>query len=127
MPHVLIVEALAQLSGAIGYFLGLNDAHVRSAALPRDVRSRAVACGRASLVSAWHRSHGHGRAGRRPSHRAGELTSVSDRWSRRTGNLASPTFAASVHRSWRAGAATVDMRPGARHFPPCLERPGVGA
>ena len=29
MPHMLTVEALGQRSGAIGYFLGLNDAHVR--------------------------------------------------------------------------------------------------
>ena len=43
MPHMLLVEALAQRSGAIGYFLGLNDAHVRSAALPGDVESLAVA------------------------------------------------------------------------------------
>ena len=42
-PHLLIVEKLTQLCGAKSYFLGLSDAHVRSAALPGDVESRAVA------------------------------------------------------------------------------------
>lgn len=49
MPHLLIVEALAQLSGAvlaglvaesagaIGYFLGINDARFRGEARPGDV------------------------------------------------------------------------------------------
>ena len=32
-----------------------------------------------------------------------------------------------VYRSWRAGAVRLDIRPVARHFPPCRERPGVGA
>ncbi len=48
MPHLLIVEALAQLSaavmqglvdseGAIGYFMGINNARFRGEAVPGDV------------------------------------------------------------------------------------------
>ncbi len=52
MPHLLIVEALAQLSaavlvtllegsaGAIGYFLGINNVRFRSRAAPGDARRR---------------------------------------------------------------------------------------
>lgn len=51
MPHLLIVEALAQLSaavmqgllqdgaGAVGYFMGINNARFRGEAVPGDVVS----------------------------------------------------------------------------------------
>lgn len=54
MPHMLIVEALAQLSaavmhglldggeGAIGYFMGINNARFRGAASPGDLLSMQV-------------------------------------------------------------------------------------
>jgi 3-hydroxyacyl-[acyl-carrier-protein] dehydratase len=54
MPHLLIVEALAQLSaavmqglldggeGAIGYFMGMNNARFRGEAVPGDVLSLSV-------------------------------------------------------------------------------------
>ena len=54
MPHTLIVEALAQLSaavmhglldgcaGAIGYFMGMNNARFRGTAAPGDVLSLRV-------------------------------------------------------------------------------------
>lgn len=54
MPHVLIIEALAQLSaavleglvdsshGAIGYFLGINNARLRGEAAPGDVLTLSV-------------------------------------------------------------------------------------
>ena len=120
-PHLLIVEKLTQLCGAKSYFLGLSDAHVRNAALPGDVESLAVA------LRAFRRGIGRTTAvapvGGCPIVWA-ELTSVRrpDVYPRVAG-----LRSRSVHRSSRAGATKVDNRLGARHFPPCRERPGVGA
>jgi 3-hydroxyacyl-[acyl-carrier-protein] dehydratase len=85
MPHLLIVEALAQLSGAvlaglldgsegaIGYFLGINNAHFRGAASPGDVLSLAVEL--RSFRRGICRTHAVAQVGARRIVRA-DLTSV---------------------------------------------------
>ena len=120
-PHLLIGEARARWSGAIGYFPGPNDAHVPRPALPGEVQSLAAA------LRAFRRGIG------RPSavapvgvRRIVQAESTSVRRAAQQPDV-SPRVAGVRRRSWRAGAARLDRRPCVRHFPPCCERPGVGA
>ncbi len=85
MPHLLIVEALAQLSGAvlagllpesagaIGYFLGINAAHFRGEARPGDVLALHVEL--RAFRRGLCRTYGVARVGTQRVVRA-ELTSV---------------------------------------------------
>lgn len=85
MPHLLIVEALAQLSaavlvtllegsaGAIGYFLGINNVRFRGRAAPGDILDLSIEL--RQFKRGVCRTHGVARVGRTDIVRA-DLTTI---------------------------------------------------